>query len=91
LKPLEAAGAGESQSFVLYVTDVNRKVWIRKADGSPLGILDEGRWEARLTVSSDNAHGFEGVLSFTVSRHFGAVPDSTALAMRRRAVPRMQI
>ena len=80
---------GESQSFVLFVTDDDGRIWIRKASGVPVGILDDGHWEARLTVTSDTGQGFEGTLGFTLSQYKGLTPDSPAFAMRRRVRPKL--
>ena len=78
---------GEDQSFVLFVTDNEGKPCIYKTGASLVGILDDGHWQARLYVSSDNAEGFEGTLGFTLSKHKGLIPDSPAFTMQRRVKP----
>jgi hypothetical protein len=79
---------GDEQSCVLFVQGEQSKVWVYKNGSEPVGVLDYGRWNAHLVVSSDNAEGFEGTLAFTLKRS-GLLPDSPAFDMRRRLPPRL--
>lgn len=80
---------GESQSFVLFVVDQDRRLWIWNSH-NPVGVLDDGHWEATVTVVSDNARGFEGKLGFTLSKYHGMIPDSPVFTLTQRLRPRLR-
>jgi len=67
----------EAQSFVLFVSSENR-VFVTQNLLEPLGMLEEGHWEARIKVTANNAVGFRGTLGFTVLPNGGVCPDSPA-------------
>lgn len=79
---------GEEQSFVLFVTDAHSKIWVYKNGETPVGILDYGHWDINLSVSSDNAEGFEGKIGFTLTRN-SLTPDQPAFTRLRGVKPRL--
>jgi hypothetical protein len=60
---------GDERSFALFIQADQRKLLVyRNLDEAPIGELDYDQWRVRILVSSDNAYGFEGNLSFTFTR-----------------------
>jgi hypothetical protein len=80
---------GEEQSFVLFVTDLQRKIWVYKNGETPVGILDYGHWEINMIVSSNNIEGFEGKIGFTLTRN-SLTPDHPAFTRTRTVKPRLR-
>jgi hypothetical protein len=80
---------GDDQSFVLFVQDEQSRRYIYKHGTELVGMLGEGLWTANIRVSSDNAEGFEGTLTLTVTRG-GLTPGSPkAFVLRHRVRPRL--
>jgi len=76
--------ASETQSFALFVSDDKGMLWAYKDPTTPIGHLAFGRWDVSITVTAENADGFEGTISFTHSRHDGLKPDAPAFVLIRR-------
>jgi hypothetical protein len=87
-RPSADLDAGDTQPFVLFVSGDDGKVWVYKESGPPLGILEDGQWEALIRVTSANITGFEGVLRFTLNRYAGLQHQNPAFTLGRRLPPR---
>lgn len=85
--PIAEIEGGEDQSFILFVTGKDHRIWVCKAGQIPVAVLDLGHWRANIIVESDNVDGFEGTVSFTILPHRGLAPDNPAF-IRRRSVAR---
>ena|ERR1022692_3488078 len=59
--------AGASQCLVLFVTKDNKMIAYRE-NIMPVGVIDYGKWNILIQVSSENVEGFETTLSFTLAR-----------------------
>jgi hypothetical protein len=72
---------GQEQSFVFFV-QIEGRPWVYKNLGEPIGQLDLDKWRVHITVTSDDAHGFEGDLGFTITRS-GLQPNHRAFRLKR--------
>lgn len=77
---------GDEQSFVLFAQNDDRRLVIHKHASEPIGQLDYDRWRVRITVTSDDAQGFEGELRFTFTRN-SLEPDRPAFTKIRTLAP----
>ena len=77
----------DEQSFVLFVSGDDQKQYIHDSLYTSVGVIDYGRWEIKLLVTSDNAVGFEGKISFLLTKH-RLQPDTPAFTMLRILQPR---
>lgn len=59
--------AGASQCLILFVTKDNKMIAYRE-NIMPVGVIDYGKWNILIQVSSENVEGFETTLSFTLAR-----------------------
>jgi hypothetical protein len=75
----------------LFVRDDYGRLWAYDEQESPSGPLKDGQWQAFIQVTSADAKGFEGVLSFTISRDGGLQHDQPAFRMRRSLPPRFPL
>ena len=76
--------ASETQSFALFVTDGEGALWAYKDPTTPVGQLPFGSWHVSITVTAENADGFEGTISFTHTRHDGLAPHAPPFILIRR-------
>jgi len=77
---------GDDQSFVLFVQVEDRRVLVAKSAREPAGDLDYDHWNVKITVTSDDAVGFEGLLGFTFTKH-GMPPDVPAFKKTKSVKP----
>jgi hypothetical protein len=76
---------GEEQSFVLFVTAHDGRILAYKGP-LPIGHLDFDHWRIKIIATSDNAQGFEGEISFTLTSN-QLTPDQPAFRFLRTLEP----
>jgi hypothetical protein len=76
---------GDEQSLVLFSQGGGRTI-VSKSAGEPIGRLDYDKWRIKIVVTADDAQGFEGHLSFTLTRS-GMEIDRPAFKLKRTIPP----
>ncbi|MGA2769567.1 MAG: hypothetical protein ABSG26_02000 [Bryobacteraceae bacterium] len=88
-KAVEIEG-GCDQSFALFIQSDQRKLLVYSDfDEAHIGDLGYDKWQVRIQVTSEDAYGFEGRLSFTFTRR-SLIPDQPAFTKVRDIPPRAQ-
>jgi hypothetical protein len=78
IEPSVSLSGNESQSFVLMQIDRNGNCWASTNMSQPIGLLEVGKWTAKVTVSSETCKQLQGTIGFTVLPDKGLVYDHPA-------------
>jgi hypothetical protein len=74
----------------LFIQSDQRKLLVYSDfDEAHIGDLGYDKWQVRIQVTSEDAYGFEGRLSFTFTRR-SLIPDQPAFTKVRDIPPRAQ-